>query len=157
MVDGEKLYREFYPKVLGYVRSKVSPSDAEDVTANVFVKVYANLEHFDEQRASLSTWIYTITHNTVIDHWKRQESAPLSLEEHLEYLSEDAAPEMDDTLQALSEALEKLTPVQRDVVILHYYYGLQHSEIARKLHLTPANTRKICSLALTALRKNMNQ
>ena len=33
MVDGEKLYQEFYPKVLGYVRSKVSPSEAEDVTA----------------------------------------------------------------------------------------------------------------------------
>ena len=156
MVDGEKLYREFYPKVLGYVRSRVNPSDAEDVTANVFVKVYANLERFDEQRASLSTWIYTITHNTVIDHWKRQESAPLSLEEHLEYLTEDAAPEMDDTLQALSEALEKLTPVQRDVVILHYYYGLQRSEIAQKLRLTPANTRKICSLALATLRKKMN-
>ena len=154
MVDGEKLYREFYPKVFGYVRSRVSPSDAEDVTANVFVKVYANLERFDEERASLSTWIYTITHNTVIDHWKRQEKAPLSLEEHLEYLTEEAG--MDEALQELSEALEKLTSVQRDVVILHYYFGLQHSEIAQKLHLTPANTRKICSLALAALRKNMN-
>lgn len=155
MVDGEKLYREFYPKVFGYVRSKVNPSDAEDVTANVFVKVYANLERFDEQRASLSTWIYTITHNTVIDHWKRQEKAPLSLEEHLEYLTEDAA-DMDGSLEALSEALEKLTSVQRDVVILHYYFGLQHREIAQKLHLSPANTRKICSLALTALRKNIS-
>ena len=38
--------------------------------------------------------------------------------------------------------------MQRDVVILHYYFGLQHTEIAQKLHLTPANTRKICSLAL---------
>lgn len=155
MVDGEKLYQEFYPKVLGYVRSKVSPSEAEDVTANVFVKVYANLERFDEQRASLSTWIYTITHNTVIDHWKRQKKAPLFLEEHLEYLAEEAA-DMDGSLEALSEALEKLTSVQRDVVILHYYFGLQHTEIAQKLRLTSANTRKICSLALAALRKNMN-
>lgn len=155
MVDGEALYREFYPKVLGYVRAKVNPSDAEDVTANVFVKVYANLERFDEQRSSLSTWIYTITHNTVIDHWKRQERAPLSLEEHLEYLSEET-PGMDDALDALSEAMEKLTGVQRDVVILHYYFGLQHGEIARKLRLTPANTRKICSLALAVLRKNMH-
>lgn len=154
MVDGETLYREFYPKVLGYVRSKVSPSDAEDVTANVFVKVYANLERFDEEKASLSTWIYTITHNTVIDHWKRQEKAPLSLEDHLEHLTEEARG--DDMLQTLSEALESLTAVQRDVVILHYYFGLQHREIAQKLRLTPANTRKICSLALAALRKNMN-
>ena len=155
MVDGEKLYRDFYPKVFGYVRSKVSTSDAEDVAANVFVKVYANLESFDEPRASLSTWIYTITHNTVIDYWKRQEKAPLSLEEHLEYLAEETA-DMDGSLEALSEALEKLTSVQRDVVILHYYYGLQHSEIAQKLRLTPANTRKICSLALATLRKKMN-
>ena len=152
MVDGEKLYREFYPKVFGYIRSKVSPSDADDVTANVFVKVFANLERFDEQRAGLSTWIYTITRNTVIDYWKRQEKTPLSLEEHSEYLTE----ERDDMLQSLSEALDKLTSVQRDVVILHYYFGLQHTEIAQKLRLSPANTRKICSLALAALRKNMN-
>ena len=153
MVDGELLYQQFYPKVFGYVRSKVGPEEAEDVTADVFVKVYANLEGFDQERASLSTWIYTITHNTVIDHWKKQERAPLSLQEHLEYLPAEGSEAMDEELQALSQALEKLTDVQRDVVLLHYYYGLRHQEIAQKLRLTPANTRKICSLALASLRK----
>ena len=156
-MDEEKLYREFYPKVLGYVRSKVSPSDAEDVAANVFVKVYANLSRYDARRASLSTWIYTITRNTVIDHWKGMECVPLSLEEQPEYLTTEDGAGMDDELQALSEAMEKLTDMQRNVVILHYYYGLQHNEIARRLGLSAANTRKLCSLALGSLRKNINK
>ena len=156
MTDGEKLYRDFHPKVLGYVRAKVSPADVEDVTADVFVKVYANLDRYDTQRGSLSTWIYAITRNTVIDYWKGQQNAPLSLEDHLEHLTAESACGLDDRLEDLSQALDTLTVVQRDVVILHYYFGLQHAEIARRLHLTPANTRKICSLALASLRKNFS-
>ena len=151
MIDRERLYKEFYPKVAGYVRYKVSPGEAEDVISNVFLKIYSNLDSFDESKASLSTWIYSITHNTVVDHWKREVKRPLSLDDHLCHISGQG--NMDDMLQALTDALGKLTEIQREIVILHYYSGLQHTEIAEKLNLSPANTRKICSLALESLRK----
>ncbi len=150
MMDRVELYKEFYHKVSSYVRSKVPFGEVEDVVSNVFLKVYSNLGTFDENKASLSTWIYTISHNTVVDYYKGEEKRPLSLDDHLTYVSE--RKDMDDMLDSLSDAMEKLNEVQKDVVILHYYYGLQHTEIAKKLNLSPANTRKICSLALESLR-----
>lgn len=156
MIDRESLYRQFHPKVLGYVRTRVAPEDAEDVAADVFVRIYANLDGYDPGRASLSTWIYTITHNAVIDYGRARKNTPLPLEDYAGNLTAEQTNGMDDLLEDLSKALEKLTQVQRDVVILHYYFGLRHQEIAERLHLSPANTRKICSLALAALRKNMS-
>lgn len=44
--------------------------EAEDLAQNVFVKVFQNYESFDESKASVSTWIYTITHNTAINYYK---------------------------------------------------------------------------------------
>lgn len=155
MMDQESIYRAYHPKVLRYVRTRVSPADAEDIAANVFVRVFASLEKYDARRGSLSTWIYAITRNAVIDHWKAVQNAPLSLEEHEERLTAEQAAGMDEQLEALADTLETLTPVQRDVVTLHYYFGLRHAEIAQKLRLSPANVRKICSLALMDLRKKL--
>ena len=155
MMEREAIYRRFHPKVMTYVRNRVDPMDAEDVAADVFVKVYGNLPRFDSQKGSLSTWIYSITRNTVIDYWKCRNHASLSLEEHPEHLTEEEALGMDGKLDALSEALSELSPVQRDVVILHYCFGLKHTEIGAKMGLSPVNTRKICSLALSSLRNNL--
>ena len=64
----EKIYMEYGGKVLRYVRSKISdPQDAEDVCASVFLKVQRGLSAYDDSRSSLSTWIYSIAHNAVID------------------------------------------------------------------------------------------
>ena len=62
----EKIYRDYHSKVCGYIQSRVnSVQDAEDIAADVFLKVYEKLESFDESKASFSTWIYTITRNTL--------------------------------------------------------------------------------------------
>ena len=67
----EAIYRDYHGKVSGYIRSKInSPQDAEDITANVFLKVYEKLDSFDESKASLSTWIFTIARNTLIDYYR---------------------------------------------------------------------------------------
>lgn len=155
MIDREEVYRAYHPKVLRYARARLSPADAEDVAADVFVKVLAGLDRYDASRGSLSTWIFAITRNAVIDRWKAGRHAPLSLEEHAERLTAEQTAGMDELLDALADALQTLTPVQRDVVTLHYFFGLRHAEIAEKLRLSPANVRKICSLALADLRKKL--
>lgn len=69
----ERVYLEYREKVAVYVGSRVSDvHTAEDLVSCVFLKVYQNLDSFDESRASLSTWIYTITKNTVINHFRLQ-------------------------------------------------------------------------------------
>ncbi|MCD7867228.1 MAG: sigma-70 family RNA polymerase sigma factor [Clostridiales bacterium] len=73
--DRENLYIEYHPKVQAYIGSRVkNVHDAEDLVSQVFLKVYHNLESFDSRKASVSTWIYKITRNTVTDFFQNAET-----------------------------------------------------------------------------------
>lgn len=63
------IYTDYHDKVMRYISGKVSnPQDVEDLTSCFFVKIYRKLDFFDESRASISTWIFTVTKNTVVDY-----------------------------------------------------------------------------------------
>ena len=94
--DGGFIYTQYRDKVFGFVRSKiVNQTEAEDIVQTVFLKVYSNLDKYDETKASLSTWIYTITRNTVYDYLKEKRGHPV-----LELVDNtvDSAEEPDDSL-----------------------------------------------------------
>ena len=58
----EEIYVNYKPKVEGYISSRISDNhDVEDVVSSVFVKIYHNIDAFDNKKASLSTWILTIS------------------------------------------------------------------------------------------------
>ena len=59
-LDAEKLYTDYYRKVRSFIASRVnSYQDAEDLTSDVFVKVYRKLDTFNPEKANVSTWIYS--------------------------------------------------------------------------------------------------
>lgn len=153
MIDHAALYEAFLPKVSAYVRSRIPESDREDVVSDVFVKVCAALPGYDESRASLSTWIYAITRNTVIDYFRRRRPDALSLNEEL--AASQLPPSLDDALERLADALEALPEAQRDVVILHFHFGMSHREIAQRKSMSYAYVRKLHSLAMQALRQRL--
>lgn len=63
--EREALYTAYSEKVRGYVFGKVANRhDAEDLVSDVFLKAYEKYPTFDADRASVSTWLYTITRNT---------------------------------------------------------------------------------------------
>ena len=71
VIGKEELYIEYADKVMGYIRSKITnQADAEDLHSTVFLKVYQKFDTFDQTKASVSTWIYTITKNTVTDFFR---------------------------------------------------------------------------------------
>ena len=72
MPDMERIYADYRNKVMGYIRARVQRwADAEDLCSDVFEKVQRKLGDFDSSKASVSTWIFTITRNTVIDYFRR--------------------------------------------------------------------------------------
>ena len=106
------IYTQYRDKVFGFVRSKiVNQTEAEDIVQTVFLKVYSNLDKYDETKASLSTWIYTITRNTVYDYLKEKRDHPvLELIENTEESEEktDESIWNNETLKELACTLEKL-------------------------------------------------
>ncbi|MBR4287932.1 MAG: sigma-70 family RNA polymerase sigma factor [Clostridia bacterium] len=79
----KNIYLSYKEKVFRYVRGKVSNvADAEDVTSEIFLKIQTSLDSYNEEKATLSTWIYTITHNAVCNFYRDESKRALPLDEN---------------------------------------------------------------------------
>ena len=155
-IDQDKVYLDYKDKVTAYVRGKLANEhDVEDIVSTVFLKVYQRIDSFDPSKASLSTWIYTITRNTVIDYFKKRKI-------HIEFWDEIAADTLPDDslvdnelLEDLADALETLSERERDLIILHYYKGYTLKRISEMMDMSYINAKLIHTKALSMLRLNM--
>lgn len=150
----EDIYLAYHDRVSAYVRGKVeNHHDAEDLVSQVFEKVYSRLHTFDETKASLSTWIYTITRNTVTDHFRtcRRELEFPDWMDHEDFPAEDP----DEALDALADALLTLKERERDLILLHYYKGMTLKAVADKMGMSYINAKVIHKKALSGLRLAM--
>ena len=149
----EEIYRTYRDKVFGYLYSRINNvQDAEDITTDVFLKVYEKLDTFDETKASLSTWICTITRNTLTDHYRTRRV----FEEVPETLPDEDSVEEDicnaEMLETLAKALKTLDERERDIIILRYYSGKTLKDIAAQMGISYAYVRILQNKALQALR-----
>jgi len=154
--DIEALYAQYSNKVMGYIHARVrNRADAEDLCADVFEKVQRKLGDFDPSKASVSTWIFTITRNTVIDHYRRSKPS----EELDENLSDDTEPDegllSSETLSELAGALRALPEELRDLIVLRYYDGKPLTEVAEIMGLSYGAVKLRHQSALAKLRKLM--
>ena len=150
----EQVYQDYSKKVMGYIRPRISnPSDAEELHSTVFMKVFEKFDSFDQTKASVSTWIYTIARNTLIDFFRTRKVMDELGDEDI--VEEDAFQGIldEETLGELAEALEKLPQRERDLIILHYYHNMQLKEIALKLHMSYSNCKIVHNKALMKLRQ----
>ena len=156
----EKIHLEYIEKVFRYVRGQVrNLADAEDVTSEIFLKVQTSLDSYDEEKATLSTWIYTITHNTVCNYYREQSRCALSLDENTLYYDTDdgvvAEIENEITKENLAIALETLSEREQDIIVLYYYHEIPLRDIAIKMGITYTNAKFIKHQAIGKLRLAM--
>ncbi len=91
MSDFSSIYREYYPKIVRYLKRLVGDLEAEDIAQEVFVKVNRSLDSFRGE-SSLSTWIYRIATNTAMDHLRKPSSRLVRPAEDNDLVEEDAGP-----------------------------------------------------------------
>ena len=156
----EKIYLEYREKVFRYVRGKVrNLADAEDVTSEIFLKVQTSLSSYDEEKATLSTWIYTITHNTVCNYYREQSKRALSIDENaLPSDTDDGViSEIENEIlkENLAIALETLTEREQDIIVLYYYHEIPLRDIAVKMGITYTNAKFIKHNAIKKLKSKM--
>ena len=156
----EKIYLEYREKVFRYVRGKVaSTADAEDVTSEIFLKVLSSLNSYDEEKSTLSTWIYTITHNTVCNYYRERSKRALSLDENALCSDTDdgVMSEMENEIlkENLAIALETLTEREQDIIVLYYYHEIPFRDIAVKMGITYTNAKFIKHQAISKLKLAM--
>lgn len=155
-VEQEQIYTQYRDKVLRYLCGKVNDLQlAEELCSDVFLKVYEKLDVFDPAKASISTWIYTITRNTLTDYFRTRRifsEIPETLDDGTS-LEESYCDQ--ELLEHLADALEKLEERQRDIIILHYYSGYTLKEVGAKMGLSYAYIKALHSKALSAMRKTL--
>ena len=149
----EDLVRLHTRKVYGLCyRFTGSGSEAQDLTQEVFLRVFRTVKTFRSDEGSFATWLARVTRNLLIDHYRRtrQERVTDSIEEQLPMLEEegaaasvrpDSAVAGREASEILQATLQKLSPDLREAVILRDLQEMEYREIAQVLAI-PEGTVK---------------
>jgi RNA polymerase sigma-70 factor (ECF subfamily) len=148
------IYAELAPGVIGYMRG-AGARDPEDLAGDVFVSMVRGLPDFEGDESALRRWVFTIAHHRLIDMRRRETvravESPLTGNDDC-----PVADPYDGVLDRLGaapavRALARLTPEQRDVLLLRSVVGLSVSDTAAVLQRTPGSTKTIHRRAIAAL------
>lgn len=155
--EKEALYTEYRDKVSRYVFCRLqNKSDAEDIVSEIFLKVYEHFDTFDASLASVSTWIYTITRNTVTDYFRSNRIYAELPEEASDGDDVDCVVLRKESLAALGKALGKLDERRRALVILKYYKKMSLKDIAARMGISYAYVKILHKSALNKLKNDLS-
>jgi RNA polymerase sigma-70 factor (ECF subfamily) len=158
-VAWEEIVQRYHRRIYNICyRFAGSPDDAQDLTQEVFIKMYRTLNSYDLGRGAFMTWVTTVTRNLLVDHFRKskqdrmtdsldtvasehEDAMPLS-----EQIPDKAAPpdsgvQSRETREAVHRALQKLSPELREAVILRDLQDMDYREIAGALRV-PEGTVK---------------
>ena len=152
------LYEQFAPGIYRflYYRAKSDAALAEDLTADVFVKVIAKLHTYQNRGIPFQAWLYRLAGNLLLDHVRRPSPVdPLPVEEHHELAAPDAERAFEGVLTRgeLAEALGDLTDQQRQVVMLRFLQGMNVAQAAAAMGKTEDGIKKLQMRGLINLRR----
>ena len=164
-----QVYSENKKQVEKYVKAKVYPHTecADEIVSDTFLKVYNNLESFDASKSKLSTWIFKIANNTMIDYFR---SIKLEKESKSNYLDSkhqtdalyslnsdstaDGAMIYSESIQAVKRAIKKLDAQMQVIAEMRYFRQLEYKEIAEELNIPMGTVKTSINRIKTFLIKN---
>ena len=144
----EELYRRHSAKVYGFVRSKISSENADDVFQAIFMKLHTSRSHYDP-KFPFTPWLFTVCRSVLTDAFRKQGR---NREDATDEIIEMGI-ETHETAQVPN--LQDLPSNQREAVRLRFQDDLTFDEIAKKLETSPANVRQLISRAIRKLRKKI--
>lgn len=152
----EDVYREYLGRVYAYVRAQVgSAADAEDVTAQVFIKAYQAYGRFEPRHSTPAAWLFRIARNATLDHFRagsRQERLRRTVERQ-PVAEEDPAARAEERIryEGLLVEVAKLPERQRDAITLRHS-GLSFEEVGTLMKCSEDAAKMLYHRALKQLR-----
>jgi RNA polymerase sigma-70 factor, ECF subfamily len=158
-VAWEEIVQRYHRRIFNICyRFAGTSDDAQDLTQEVFIKMYRTLGSYDVERGAFMTWLTTMTRNLLVDHFRKTkqdrvtdsiDAAPSEHEDAMplsERIEDQAAPpdarvQSREAKEAVHEALQKLSPELREAVILRDLQDMDYREIAAVLKV-PEGTVK---------------
>lgn len=151
----ERLYESCRDDVYAYVASVLGDAGlAEDVTAAAFERAFRRRALFNPRRGSERAWLFGIARNAALDELRRRkrlsalahdpEGNPHSVDEEAEGAVRRAT---------VRSALAKLSPRERELIVLKFHASLSNADLARVLGVSESNAGTLLHRAITKLRK----
>ena len=171
----EDIVRRFHRRIYNICyRFTGSADDAEDLTQEVFIKMYRTLESYEAGKGSFMTWVATVTRNLLVDHFRKSkqdrvtdplEASPgegedtLSLSEQIADSgpSPDARLQTRETQEMVQKALQKLSPELREAVILRDLQDMDYREIAQALKVPEGTVKSRINRGRTELARLLSR
>ena len=147
---GVAFVRRYQRRVFGLALSIVNdPSVAEEIAQEALVRTWRHAPVYDSRRASVTTWVLTITRNLAIDALRMRRAVPMDPDDiaNLSLASGDPDPaevaQRSDTSARVRAVLARIPTEQRRAVMMSAFYGLTAEEISRQegIPLGTAKTR----------------
>jgi RNA polymerase sigma-70 factor (ECF subfamily) len=126
--DAGALYRGLAPAVLVYLRAQGVP-EPEDVLGEVFLQVARDVHRVRGDETDVRRWVFTVARHRVIDDARRRRRRPVTTGGPVPDVA--AEPDGDPLDPVLVEALARLTPEQREVLVLRFVADLSLETVAR--------------------------
>ena len=153
----EELYRSSRDDVFAYASGLLRDrSAAEDVTAQAFERAYRRRGSYRPRKGTMRAWLFGIARNAALDELRRR-GRQSRLVADPEDIGADASAERaaDAALRrvVIREALDRLSPRERELVALKYFAGLANAEIANVIGVSESNAGTRLHRVLEKLRE----
>jgi len=157
-----RLYDETSASVNGLLlRMLAHPQDAEEVLMDVYLKAWKNAAGYLPERASVQAWLAMMARSVAIDRIRRRASQPdraaIATEDAPEPAAPGTSPEEETSRNQwrteVQRALDELPREQRDAVMLAFFEGLSHSELAARLGQPLGTVKSRVRVGLLRLRQ----
>ena len=158
-----EIYDKYAPKIYRYFFLKLGgrKGEAEDLTHEVFLSAWKNIETFDVRGVPFSSYLYKVARNAVIDYWRTKRPTV-----DIDVVPEEtfsADPDLvtkldfDSDLTMVKNCVASLEPAYQDVLIMKFVDDMTNREIAGALDKSEGAVRVIQHRALKQLKKEIEK
>ena len=151
-----------------------SSDNAEDLTQDVFIKVYRTLSSYDVEKGAFATWLTTLTRNLLVDHFRRsrmdrvtdsidagltEEDDSISLSDRLPDREPSPADRLasQETQKMVQRALARISPDLREAVILRDLQDMDYKEISQVLRVPEGTVKSRINRGRTELARLLSR
>lgn len=162
----EHIYSKYERLLYSYAYKMTSSHEiSEEIVQDVFTKLWQNKNPYDAGKAKMSTWLITITRNSVIDLFRKKkfntyeynEMDDIDSSTDLYSSTVENSAELHEEQRIICTAMSSLSEEQKYIITLFYFKAYSHSQISNELSIPLGTVKSRIRLALGHLKKNINR
>lgn len=149
----DEIYQAYRENVLNLCgRFAQNRSEAEDLTQEVFLKLFRSIDSFDEEISNFGAWSHAVARNFLVDHYRKHRNDPEPVEapegetdvfDRIAASTENPHQNLErrELAEVLKASLGQISPLLREAVVQRDIHGYDYPELARQMEIPEATLR----------------